>query len=498
MADEKCKNCGFPVDPQIVIGGAPGPQGKQGEKGDTGDPGAAGAQGPKGDKGDKGDTGEVDYDRLTEYAKKTDIPTKKSQLTNDSNFITKSVSDLANYYLKSQTYTRDEVQALIASIKTASFEVVESLPATGEDNIIYLVPKQGTPGNTHNEYIWIKGAWELIGDTAVDISNKLDKTGDASDTTVTFVPEAGEPTSGSMLRSIIGRLVKKITDIVSGTIKVAKAAAADTAARAVNDGDGNKIPDTYAAKDGTYSGLTAGNANMAKNLKSANNFYLGYDPADGTEPPFVILGATATDGYNQSTIKRAKPASLTVGRATKADQDGSGLNIPTNYARKSYIRPGATWSSVGWYRIYMAGNTDTIGGTVLLNITNLYSNTPPQLLSLLVSAGARDVIVQQFNASYNYPIGKVRVCRKSNTAFCVDAYSNDGRTNYIYANQCGGDGYIVDTAMLNPSVDGYTTTEFDIRAGDRPMQLSEKAKVTYSTAEPPNAKEGDIWIIPTD
>ena len=86
MADEKCKNCGFPVVPQIVIGGAPGPQGPkgdkgdpgaagaQGPKGDKGDPGAAGAQGPKGDKGDpgpKGDTGEVDYSRLNEYVKKT-------------------------------------------------------------------------------------------------------------------------------------------------------------------------------------------------------------------------------------------------------------------------------------------------------------------------------------------------------------------------------------------------------------------------------------------
>ena len=36
MADEKCKNCGFPVVPQIVIGGEPGPQGPKGDKGDPG------------------------------------------------------------------------------------------------------------------------------------------------------------------------------------------------------------------------------------------------------------------------------------------------------------------------------------------------------------------------------------------------------------------------------------------------------------------------------
>lgn len=41
------------------------------------------------------------------------IPTKTSQLTNDSNFITKNVNDLTNYYLKTNTYTKAEVDALI-------------------------------------------------------------------------------------------------------------------------------------------------------------------------------------------------------------------------------------------------------------------------------------------------------------------------------------------------------------------------------------------------
>lgn len=41
------------------------------------------------------------------------IPTKTSQLTNDSNFITKSVNNLTNYYLKTNIYTKAEVDALI-------------------------------------------------------------------------------------------------------------------------------------------------------------------------------------------------------------------------------------------------------------------------------------------------------------------------------------------------------------------------------------------------
>ena len=41
------------------------------------------------------------------------VPTKTSQLTNDSNFIGKNSNDLTYYYTKSQTYTKSEVDALI-------------------------------------------------------------------------------------------------------------------------------------------------------------------------------------------------------------------------------------------------------------------------------------------------------------------------------------------------------------------------------------------------
>lgn len=42
------------------------------------------------------------------------IPTKTSQLTNDSGFVLKSVNDLSNYYNKSNTYNKAEVNALVA------------------------------------------------------------------------------------------------------------------------------------------------------------------------------------------------------------------------------------------------------------------------------------------------------------------------------------------------------------------------------------------------
>lgn len=103
------------------------------------------------------------------------IPSKTSELSNDSGFVTNAVGDLANYYLKTQTYTKDEVQALIGQITTINFEVVSTLPATGASNLIYLVPKAGSGKDVHDEYIWVDGKWELIGNTQVDLTNYYTK-----------------------------------------------------------------------------------------------------------------------------------------------------------------------------------------------------------------------------------------------------------------------------------------------------------------------------------
>lgn len=105
-----------------------------------------------------------------EYAEPV-IPTKTSDLTNNSGFITKAVNDLTNYYLKSETYTKEEVQSLISAINSITLQKVDSLPELGESNVIYLVPKSGSGNDIYDEYIFIYGKPEHIGSTQVDLSN---------------------------------------------------------------------------------------------------------------------------------------------------------------------------------------------------------------------------------------------------------------------------------------------------------------------------------------
>ena len=65
----------------------------------------------------------------------------------------------------------DFVTAAIAGVSTFRAEIVNALPSTGASNILYLVAKTSSEsGNVYDEYLYIGGAWELIGSTGMDLS----------------------------------------------------------------------------------------------------------------------------------------------------------------------------------------------------------------------------------------------------------------------------------------------------------------------------------------
>lgn len=100
-------------------------------------------------------------------------PTKLSELTNDVNFITNSVNNLTNYYTKTNTYTKTEVNDLINGITSMNVAVVQTLPTSGiSATTIYLVPKSTSQtNNAYDEYLYVNNKWEKIGDTTIDLSN---------------------------------------------------------------------------------------------------------------------------------------------------------------------------------------------------------------------------------------------------------------------------------------------------------------------------------------
>lgn len=101
----------------------------------------------------------------------TAIKGRVSTLEN-AGYITKAVSDLTNYYKKSETYTQAEVNNLISAIPKFAISVVESLP-TGNisTTTIYLLKTSTTEtGNLYTEYIYVNSTWEKLGTQTLDLS----------------------------------------------------------------------------------------------------------------------------------------------------------------------------------------------------------------------------------------------------------------------------------------------------------------------------------------
>lgn len=123
--------------------------------------------------------------------------------------VTKAVNDLENYYLKSDIYNKAEINSLISGLATGGgLELVQTLPSSDISNKkIYLVPKvSGVNGNVYDEYVYVSGAWELIGSTEIALAFDVDANGNASlkesNAGVTVGSRANNSFIGSMSVSI--------------------------------------------------------------------------------------------------------------------------------------------------------------------------------------------------------------------------------------------------------------------------------------------------------
>lgn len=103
---------------------------------------------------------------------KGELPISVSELDNDCKFIDNTISNLVHYYGKSETYTQDEINTLISNMQSLSVEVVEDFPTDHiSTTTIYLKANKTNQDNIYDEYLYINGDWELIGNTSIDLSN---------------------------------------------------------------------------------------------------------------------------------------------------------------------------------------------------------------------------------------------------------------------------------------------------------------------------------------
>lgn len=83
-------------------------------------------------------------------------------------------TSLTNVYTK--TETDSAIATAIAAVDHLSREIVEALPENANANVIYMVRREGGAGqDVYNEYMYINGTWEIIGDTSVDLTGYAKK-----------------------------------------------------------------------------------------------------------------------------------------------------------------------------------------------------------------------------------------------------------------------------------------------------------------------------------
>ena len=99
----------------------------------------------------------------------TDFTTTSGILSiNNSTWAKKS--DVSNSL--SGYYTKGQVDSIISNLKKATITVVETLPETGSEGIIYLV---GTSA-PYEQYVWEGNAWIDLGSTEIDLTNYVNTT----------------------------------------------------------------------------------------------------------------------------------------------------------------------------------------------------------------------------------------------------------------------------------------------------------------------------------
>lgn len=108
---------------------------------------------------------------VAERLKTSELASKLDAYKTAQGLVSSTSNNLANYYLKSEVYTKDEVAAQISAIPKFEIKVVTSLPTSNiSQTTVYLVKDTTEGGGLYTEYIYTGSEWEELGNQTVDLA----------------------------------------------------------------------------------------------------------------------------------------------------------------------------------------------------------------------------------------------------------------------------------------------------------------------------------------
>ena len=233
---------------------------------------------------------------------------------------------------------------------------------------------------------------DFVTDRTPAFLNKLDKTGDGSDVTVTFTEAATDTdiASGDKLSILFGKILKRFTNILNGTTKVGYATKADT------DNLGNQITETYAnslnVADNTIvlknkigenlSTITVPYANSAGNVATSIKgmgiavqtaspyaWFLNYTGSGNKDGARKYYASVYADNATYST-SAGSSNNIVIHNNNWSGTDGSISAIYAN-AKKTYVNlassnaAGTAWPNISVQRINGHALNMALNGTSL-------------------------------------------------------------------------------------------------------------------------------------
>ena len=298
-----------------------------------------------------------------------------------ADFITASVNNLVNYYLKSDTYSASQIDQMLAAISQFRYETVSTLPTASAQTMckIYLVPATSTKTrNVKDEFITIETtetvdneevttyAWEQIGSTTVDLSNYYTKTQTDSEITSALNTALAYYTTTSALNTLLAGK----QDTIDSSHKLS--------ADLIEDGQTNKVinvkPD-WNASSGTAAEI------LNKPTIPAAQIQSDWNQSDDTQKDFIKNKPTIPTVPTISTDISADASSDVKTASPKAVKTYVDTNAPTvmgasgsGHASGLVPDPGATEGTTKYLREDGTWQVPDGGSTIPNNIA-LLENT---------------------------------------------------------------------------------------------------------------------------
>ena len=424
-----------------------------------------------------------DTDIKAEIAKKADttaIPSKVSELTNDSKYQTESdvTTTLSDYATK--TYVGEQ----IANSEHLKREIITVLPSDEEasDNIIYMLKVESATGNDkYQKYMKIDGTVQMVGDTSVDLTDYA-KTAEIP-TTVAELTDSADYAKKTDLHSHTNKTVLDgITEEKVTAWNKAEENVQSDWNETDNTADGfikNKptIPEAY---DDTalYGRVKSVEEQIANITDSKDNVNSGSKWKGKT---LNFMGDSITEGYN-STVKYTDIIASTL--SATCNNYGIGGSTVANGQNPMYSRVlqmeedadlcvvfGGTNDFANYDRIlgeqFIVSNgkrtlnldTNTFYGGLNQLCTNLYSRFPYSSLVLCTPINRKSFAGQETDMQANgnglYLDEYVEAIKKVAEYFsipCLDLYSTANLYPYDAANI---EKYYSASDQLHPNAEGH-------------------------------------------